>query len=203
MSSREQYFLKINLVFLVLILALITWAAATGLHPELLFYPPATPPTPIASFLTHSFQMLCFIPPIVCSFSYYLLRSEKRLVERHKFLLFSAIVTGIFAINELYRIHIILLYFNIPKSFTISLYALGIIIYCLVFWQQIRQTSYQVLMIALALLTLAIAVDFLQLKNRNFASLSEGIPKLLSGLNLALYFWDICFQEIAAKMKSK
>ncbi len=44
---------------------------------------------------------------------------------------------------------------------------------------------------------------FLQIKNRGFASLSEGIPKLLSAVNLASYFWDVCFQEISAKIKSK
>jgi len=163
MSSREQHFLKINFVVLLLILALIAGVDRAELPSSLLFYPPATPPTPIAGLL----------------------------------------ITGLIAINEIFRIHIILLYFNIPKFLTISVYALAILIYGLVFWRRIKQTSYQILIIALALLTFAIAIDFLQIKNQGFASLSEGIPKLLSAVNLASYFWDVCFQEISAKIKSK
>jgi hypothetical protein len=186
-----------------LILALIAGVDRAKLNSSLLFYPPATPPTPIAGLLTHSFQLLCCFPPIVCLFSYALLSRKASFNNSRQFLLFSGIITGIFAINEIFRIHIILLYFNIPKFLTISVYALAILIYGLVFWRRIRQTSYQILIIALALLTLAIAIDFLQINNRGFASLSEGIPKLLSAVNLASYFWDVCFQEISAQIKSK
>ncbi len=147
--------------------------------------------------------MLCCLPPIVCLFSYALLCQEASFNNSRQFLLFSGIITGLIAINEIFRIHIILLYFNIPKFLTISVYALAILIYGLVFWRRIKQTSYQILIIALALLTFAIAIDFLQIKNQGFASLSEGIPKLLSAVNLASYFWDVCFQEISAKIKSK
>jgi hypothetical protein len=186
-----------------LILALIAGVDRAELPSSLLFYPPATPPTPIAGLLTHSFQLLCCLPPIVCLFSYDLLSRKTSFNNSYNFLLFSGIITGLFAINEIFRIHIILLYFNIPKFLTISVYALAILIYGLVFWRRIKQTSYQILIIALALLTFAIAIDFLQIKNRGFASLSEGIPKLLSAVNLASYFWDVCFQEISAKIKSK
>ncbi|TRV03291.1 MAG: hypothetical protein EWV41_19235 [Microcystis wesenbergii Mw_MB_S_20031200_S109] len=203
MSSREQRFLKINLVVILLILALIAGVDRAKLNSSLLFYPPATPPTPLAGLLTHSFQLLCCLPPIVCLFSYALLSREESFNNSRHFFLVSGIITGIFAINEIFRIHIILLYFNIPKFLTISVYALAILIYGLVFWRRIRQTSYQILIIALALLTLAIAIDFLQINNRGFASLSEGIPKLLSAVNLASYFWDVCFQEISAQIKSK
>ncbi len=203
MSSREQHFLKINFVVLLLILALIAGVDRAELPSSLLFYPPATPPTPIAGLLTHSFQLLCCLPPIVCLFSYALLCQEASFNNSYNFLLFSGIITGLIAINEIFRIHIILLYFNIPKFLTISVYALAILIYGLVFWRRIKQTSYQILIIALALLTFAIAIDFLQIKNQGFASLSEGIPKLLSAVNLASYFWDVCFQEISAKIKSK
>ena len=203
MSSREQHFLKINLVVLLLILALIAGVDRVKLNSSLLFYPPATPPTPIAGLLTHAFQLLCCFPPIICLFSYTLLSRKASFNNSRHFLLVSGIITGIFAINEIFRIHIILLYFNIPKFLTISVYALTILIYGLAFWRQIRQTYYQILIIALALLTFAITIDFLQINNRGFASLSEGIPKLLSAVNLASYFWDVCFQEISAQIKSK
>ncbi len=140
MSSREQHFLKINLVVLLLILALIAGVDRAELPSSLLFYPPATPPTPLAGLLTHSFQFLCCLPPIVCLFSYSLLSRKTSFNNSDNFLLFSGIITGLFAINEIFRIHIILLYFNIPKFLTISVYALAILIYGLAFWRRIRQT---------------------------------------------------------------
>ena len=203
MSSREQHFLKINFVVLLLILALIAGVDRAELPSSLLFYPPATPPTPIAGLLTHSFQLLCCLPPIVCLFSYALLCQEASFNNSRQFLLFSGIITGLIAINEIFRIHIILLYFNIPKFLTISVYALAILIYGLAFWRRIGQTYYQILIIALALLTFAITIDLLQINNQGFASLSEGIPKLLSAVNLASYFWDVSFQEISDKIKSQ
>ncbi|MFO0149719.1 MAG: hypothetical protein ACK525_12715 [Microcystis sp.] len=203
MSSRKQHFLKINLVVLLLILALIAGVDRAELPSSLLFYPPATPPTPIAGLLTHSFQLLCCLPPIVCLFSYALLSGETSFSNSRHFLLVSGIITGLFAINEIFRIHIILLYFNIPKFLTISVYALAILIYGLAFWRRIGQTYYQILIIALALLTFAITIDLLQINNQGFASLSEGIPKLLSAVNLASYFWDVSFQEISDKIKSQ
>jgi hypothetical protein len=168
-----------------------------------LFYPPATPPTPIAGLLTHSFQFLCCLPPIVCLFSYALLSRKTSFNNSDNFLFFSGMITGLFAINEIFRIHIILLYFNIPKFLTISVYGLAILIYGLAFWRRIGQTYYQILIIALALLTFAITIDLLQINNQGFASLSEGIPKLLSAVNLASYFWDVSFQEISDKIKSQ
>ena len=203
MSSREQHFLKINLVVLLLVLALIAGVDRAKLNSSLLFYPPATPPTPIAGLLTHSFQLLCCLPPIVCLFSYALLSRKTSFNNSDNFLLFSGIITGLFAINEIFRVHIILLYFNIPKFLTISVYGLAILIYGLAFWRRIGQTYYQILIIALALLTFAITIDLLQINNQGFASLSEGIPKLLSAVNLADYFWDVCFQEISDKIKSQ
>jgi hypothetical protein len=86
---------------------------------------------------------------------------------------------------------------------TISVYGLAILIYGLAFWRRIGQTYYQILIIALALLTFAITIDLLQINNQGFASLSEGIPKLLSAVNLASYFWDVSFQEISDKIKSQ
>jgi hypothetical protein len=43
---------------------------------------------------------------------------------------------------------------------------------------------------------MAILVDFSQLTNQELASLFEGLPKLLSVLNLALYFWIVCKTEV-------
>jgi hypothetical protein len=42
------------------------------------------------------------------------------------------------------------------------------------------------------LLFLAFFAEALRLKDEAISSLLEGIPKLLSGVNIALYFWFVC-----------
>jgi hypothetical protein len=48
----------------------------------------------------------------------------------------------------------------------------------------------------LACLVLAVGIDLSGWKDLELAGLAEGIPKLVRGLNLALYFWDTCSSEI-------
>jgi hypothetical protein len=197
LSPRSKISLAVNLFALYLILGAIALADRSRLPPRWLFFPPATPPAPLAGLLTHTFQLLGCVPSIVCLFTVCVLYSQKKQGKNGLFLLASALVTGIFAINEVYRGHIILLYYGIPKDRTIGVFAIGVILYGLIFWRQIRKTSYAILFGALALLALAIGMDFTRLDNPEFAALAEGIPKLLSGLNFALYFWDLCSREIS------
>ncbi|GBF79052.1 hypothetical protein [Aphanothece sacrum] len=161
-----------------------------------LFMPPATPPYPTAGFLTHTFQLLCCIPPVICAFTFSFL---KKISPQHKnlnFLLGSSLITSAFLMNEIYRIHIIFLYFNIPKIITIQVYAIIMLIYFFVFWKDLKQTPYHIIIISVILLFLAIIADSLFLRGVIYNPLIEGLPKLFSGLNYALYYWIIGYQEL-------
>jgi hypothetical protein len=197
LSPRSKISLAINLFALYLILGAIALADRSRIPSSWLFFPPATPPAPLAGLLTHTFQLLGCVPSIVCLFTVSVLYSQKKHGQNGLFLLASALVTSIFAINEVYRGHIILLYYDIPKDQTIGVFAIGVILYGLIFWRQIRETSYPILLGALALLALAIGMDFARLNHPEWAALAEGIPKLLSGLNFTLYFWDLCSRELS------
>ncbi len=50
-------------------------------------------------------------------------------------------------------------------------------------------------MVGLGLLISAVSVDLLHLGSSSSSSL-EGIPKLFSGINVALYFWLVCYKEV-------
>jgi hypothetical protein len=161
-----------------------------------LFLPPQTPPLPTAGLFTHTFQILCSIPPLICDFSFALLNTIKPQQKSNRFFLASALVTGGFLGNEVYRFHIILLFFKISKLITISVYAGIFLVYLLCFLPKIQRTPYHILLSSLSFLLIAILVDFLRLDNYELASLLEGLPKLLSALNLALYFWIVCKTEV-------
>lgn len=195
--SPAKNWLGVNSIALFLTIGVIYLVYRSRLPASFLFFPPATPFYPIVGLFTHTFQLLCCVPPIVCLFTLYLSFRLKKRIKNEGFLIASAIVTGIFAINELYRGHIILLSLGIPKTTSIGFFAIVPIVYGICFWPRIRRTSYPILLLAIALLVVAIAVDSARLGNGEIASLSEGIPKLMSGLNFALYFSEICSAEIA------
>ncbi|HLO88233.1 MAG TPA: hypothetical protein VK203_24955 [Nostocaceae cyanobacterium] len=188
--------LLLFIVFLSVIFAKLFTPTVGGL-----FLPPPTPGYIGEGLLTHAFQILSCVPPVVCGFSYYLLHHIKPDGKNNKFILGSAFLTAGFLINHLYRIHIMLLYFNINKSVTILSYALIAFYYGLAFRRQIKSTPYLLLFTGLGLLFAAIYVDSLHLSGDGTPSLLEGIPKLFSALNIALYFWFVCYEEVIKSFK--
>lgn len=181
----------VGLTLLIMLYAKRFEPSVTGL-----FMPPATPPYPTAGFLTHTFQLLCCIPPVICGFTFSFLRQIYPQNKKLNFLFGSTLITSAFLMNEIYRIHIIFLYFSIPKTITVKVYAIIMLIYFLIFWEELKQTPYYIIMISVILLGLAIIADSLFLRGVIYNPLIEGLPKLFSGLNYALYFWLIGYQEL-------
>ncbi|OUL35038.1 hypothetical protein BV372_12395 [Nostoc sp. T09] len=191
-----------NSLGLLLIIFLIFFNKIFEVSAEGLFLPPPSPQYPSAGLLTHTFQLLCCVPPIVCTFSFGLLRKIKPLGKNNKFILFSALLTAGYLINEIYRIHIIALQFQIPKLVTILIYSSVALSYGVAFRRQIKSTRYIIILASVGLLFIAVTVDSLHLSGNGTPNLLEGIPKLLSGLNMALYFWFVCYEEVLHSLQS-
>jgi hypothetical protein len=186
----------LNTVSLLLVIALIVSAKFSGLSVALLFLPPFTPNHPNVGLLTHTFQLLCSVPAIICAFSFGLLKTFQPRRKENLFILCSALLTGAFLINEIFRVHIILLGAGVPKLVTIFVYAIVGGLYGLAFRRTIQSTPYILLLTGMGLLFFAITVDSLHLNGKVLPSLLEGVPKLFSELNIALYFWYVCYQEV-------
>ena len=200
--SIYKNILWFNSLGLLLIIILILATKAFEVSAGGLFLPPPAPEYPSAGLLTHTFQLLCCVPPLVCAFSFALLRKIKPGGKNNKFILFSALLTAGFLINEIYRIHVIGTQIGIHKLVTIFIYATVGIAYGLTFRRQLKSTPYFILVAGLGLLFIAITVDSLRLSGNGTPSLLEGIPKLLSGLNVALYFWFVCYEEVINSLQS-
>ncbi|MEA5534183.1 hypothetical protein [Crocosphaera sp. XPORK-15E] len=168
-----------------------------------LFIPPATPPYPTGGLLTHTFQILCSIPPVVCGLTFAILRQIDPQNKNNFFFLGSSIFTSGFLFNEIYRIHIVLLYFDVPKSTTIQVYGIILLTYLFLFWKNLRTTPYGIILFGIFLLFIAVLIDSVSAKLYVKSLLIEGIPKLFFGVNFALYFWLICYQEILAVFHKK
>ncbi|HEY9601575.1 MAG TPA: hypothetical protein V6C85_08195, partial [Allocoleopsis sp.] len=99
-------------------------------------------------------------------------------------------------------LHVVLAIAGIPKLVTIAVYAIILLAYTLAFKQRIQSTPYLILLIGLGLLFLGITVDSLHLGNGAISSLSEGLPKLFSEINIAFYFWYVCYREVMRSLNS-
>ncbi len=193
-TYRSVFWLNI-LAFLVVI-ALIIYSKLFGPSVSALFLHPPFSAYFNVALLTHTFQVLCSVPPIVCAFTFGLLRKIEPWSKKHLFILYSALVTGGFLINEIYRIHIILAISGIPKLVTVLVYAIVATIYGFTFSKTIKSTPYILLLTGMGLLATGIIVDSLHLGDDSISSLLEGIPKLFSEINISLYFWYVCYLEI-------
>jgi hypothetical protein len=184
----------LNSLSLVLVIALTLYARFFGPSVGWLFLPAY----PDVGLLTHTFQILCAAPVMVCAFTWGLLRIIQPGRQENLFILCSALIMGGFLINEIFRIHIILLgSYGIPKLVTIFVYGILVFSYSFIFWQRIiKSTPYVLLFSAVGLLFFAIAIDSLHLSGDGTPNLLEGVPKLFFMLNVAIYYWYVCQQEI-------
>jgi len=193
----------LNSLCILLVITLSIYATFLKLPIGLLFLPPVASPYPIISIFTHTFQLLCTVPVILCSFSFGLLVSINPRHPANKFILGSALLTGGFLVNEIFRIHIYLLAFaGVPKMNTSALFGFILLLYGLGFWRQIQSTPYLLLITGFGLLFIAILVDWLHLKGNDIPALLEGVPKLFSQLNISIYYWLVCQREVKRSLNS-
>ncbi|HEY9849758.1 MAG TPA: hypothetical protein V6D28_09890 [Leptolyngbyaceae cyanobacterium] len=194
--KNYRFVLWLNGLSLLLVLLLVVYAKLFSPSVSLLFFPPPSPIFPELRLLTYAFQLLCAVPAIVCAFSFGLLKTINPLHKKNIFILASALLTGAFLMNEIYRFHIILTVYGISKIVTSLVYGIVTLIYAVMFWRIIKSTPYFLLLTGISLLFAAIVVDSLNLHGDGVPSVLEGVPKLFSEINIALYYWYVCHQEI-------
>jgi hypothetical protein len=186
--------------FALLIISLIAFTKWAGSPATVLLQPPETPQRAGEQMLTLLFQLTCCLPTLVCFFSWALLRRRAVSPRLIQFLLASAVVTGGFLLLEIFRVHIMLAIQGIPKTTTVTGYAMLGLLYLVYFRRQMSQTPYGILIMAMALVVGAFAVDSAHRPEDPIFIFLEGVPKLFFGFNLALYYWLVCYRAIAKEM---
>jgi hypothetical protein len=186
--------LWLNGLILLLVVLLVAYAKTVGLSAKELFLHPEVYSQFTIGSLTRLFQILCAVPPVVCLFTYSLLQRFHS--KETRFILCSAILTGGFLLNEIYRIHIHLAATGIDKPIVISIYAIVLAAYAIGFRKQIYATPYAILLTGIGILFIGIFIDALKLPDQDTTNFLEGVPKVLSQANVSLYFWCVCQQAI-------
>lgn len=200
LCSQSAYRTLLWIYGLVLlgVAAVAVWARTADLPAATIFLHPESYSHISIGSLTHLFQILCAVPPVVCLFTYQSLKKFDS--PNRRFLLGSAFLTGGFLLNEIYRIHIHLGATGIGKPIVIAAYAGIAMLYLISFRKQIWATPYPILLIGLGILLVGILIDALRLPDQNLSNLLEGVPKLLSEATVSFYFWIVCQQILQAPL---
>ncbi len=161
-----------------------------------LFSDPFNYGSPYEGILTGVSEVLWCVAVITCAFTFGVLRQKKARSRVEIFLLFSALLLGFLFIDDRFRITLILSSLGVSKKIIYLSYASCIFIYGIKFWRFIITTPYLPLIAAFILFAISRFEDVFTAKTLGMHAMLEDGTKLLALVNLALYFWHVCHQEI-------
>ena len=198
--------LWINGLTLVLFLVLLTHAKVWGSPQEIEFLFHKSDPTkqPHLGFLTLISNVLWGLPVAYCAFSLGLMKQIHPQGRLDRFLLLSATGISIILIDEVYRITISLVtWFGVSKVLIASLYGVAALGYIFSFRKRIHSTPYALLLAAISLVVISRVVDLLRIAAPGAPArmLLEDGTKLLGLVNLTLYWWLVCQQEVLRSLQ--
>lgn len=180
-----------------LILSLYAKVAGKGENIGYLFQDPFTLKQAYYGLFTSVSEVLWSLSATVCLFSFRLLRSLRPTAKPNVFLLYSGLGILVLMADDMFRISLIMDgLFGIPKGVMYSIYGMGAIIYGLRFWRKILSTPYILLLVAGGLFVLSGITDSIGLHGYGTPAMLEDGTRLWGILNIALYFWQVCKQEI-------
>lgn len=92
---------------------------------------------------------------------------------------------------------------KLVKLSVYSLYGLLLLFYAWLFRYTIRQTPYIPLLVSFCLFGFSSAIDITPITSRGIHAMLEDGTKLVGLINLTIYFWWICQQEIKKNIAQK
>lgn len=151
---------------------------------------------PYEGILTGVSEVLWCVAVTICAFTFGVVRQQKSRSRSQIFLFFSALLLGVFFLDDRFRMTLILSSLGVSKKLIYLCYASGVFIYSVKFWRFIRTTAYLPLIAAVLLLAISRLEDLFSVQNQGLHAILEDGTKLLGVLNLALYFWHVCDREL-------
>ena len=151
---------------------------------------------PYEGILTGVSEVLWCVAVTICAFTFGVVRQQKSRSRSQIFLFFSALLLGVFFLDDRFRMTLILSSLGVSKKLIYLCYASGVFIYVVKFWRFIRTTAYLPLIAAVFLLAISRFEDLFSVRSQGLHAMLEDGTKLLGVLNLALYFWHVCDREL-------
>lgn len=156
-------------------------------------------------WLTSISEILWCTAISICLFASFLLSKLNRPFQI--FLWGSALVMLLLFFDDRFRLTLLLCAFvgtcKVVKLGVYSIYGIMLISYALVFGRIIRQTPYIPLLVSFFLFGFSSAIDIAPIGGRGIHAMLEDGTKLIGLINLTVYFWWICQQEIQKNIVQK
>ncbi|MEG4287105.1 hypothetical protein QUB68_28775 [Microcoleus sp. A006_D1] len=169
---------------------------------ERLFSDPFNSWFPYEGLLTGVSEVLWCIPVAICAFTFGVLRQKEPRSRSAIFLFFSALLLGVFFLDDRFRMTLILSRLGISTKLIYLCYGSAVFVYGVKFWQYIKTTPYLPLVAAFILFAISRFEDIFNSPSLGIHAMLEDGTKLLALLNLALYFWYLCHQEVGRHLQS-
>ncbi|MEG4532948.1 hypothetical protein [Microcoleus sp. D2_18a_D3] len=151
---------------------------------------------PYEGILTGVSEVLWCIPVAICAFTFGVVRQKEPRSRSAIFLFFSALLLGVFFLDDRFRMTLILSRLGISSKLINLCYGSAVFLYGVKFWRYIKTTPYLPLVAAFLLFAISRFEDRLESQSLGVHAMLEDGTKLLALLNLTLYFWHVCHQEI-------
>ncbi|MEG3904258.1 hypothetical protein QUB19_17470 [Microcoleus sp. B4-C5] len=195
---RVRFLAAFNILTLLILCALSIYAKLNnqGDGVERLFSDPFNFWFPYEGILTGVSEVLWCTPVAICAFTFGVLRQKEPRSRSGIFLFFSALLLGVFFLDDRFRMTLIISRLGISKKLIYLCYGSAVFLYGVKFWRYIKTTPYLPLVAAFLLLAISRFADPLHLRNQGVHAMLEDGTKLLALLNLALYFWYVCHHEV-------
>jgi len=168
---------------------------------ERLFSDPFNSWFPYEGILTGVSEVLWCIPVAICAFTFGVLRQKEPRSRSTIFLFFSALLLAVFFLDDRFRMTLILSRLGTSKKLIYLCYGSGVFLYGVNFWRYIKNTPYLPLVAAFLLLAISRFEDIIDSRSLGVHAMLEDGTKLLAILNLALYFWHVCHQELGRHLQ--
>ncbi|MEG4121750.1 hypothetical protein QUA43_30295 [Microcoleus sp. N9_B4] len=170
---------------------------------ERLFSDPFNVWFPYEGILTGVSEVLWCIPVAICAFTFGVLRQKEPRSRSTIFLFFSALLLGVFFLDDRFRMTLIISRLGISSKFIYLCYGTAVFLYGVKFWRYIKTTPYLPLVVAFLLFAISRFEDIFESQSLGVHAMLEDGTKLLALLNLALYFWHVCHQEIGRHLRQR
>ncbi|MEG4147927.1 hypothetical protein [Microcoleus sp. Pol12B5] len=158
---------------------------------------------PYEGILTGVSEVLWCIPVALCAFTFGVLRQKEPQSRSGMFLFFSALLLGVFFLDDRFRMTLILSGLGISSKLIYFCYGSAVFFYGVKFWRDIKTTPYLPLVVAFLLFAISRFEDIFESQSLGVHAMLEDGTKLLALLNLSLYFWHVCHQEIGQHLRQR
>ncbi|MEG5042632.1 MULTISPECIES: hypothetical protein [unclassified Microcoleus] len=200
---RVQFLAAFNILTVLILGGLSVYAKLNnqGDGVERLFSDPFNFWFPYEGILTGVSEVLWCTPVAICAFTFGVLRQKNPRSRAAIFLFFSALLLGVFFLDDRFRMTLIISRLGISKKLIYLCYGSAVFLYGVKFGRYMKTTPYLPLVAAFLLFAISRFEDMLNLQSQGVHAMLEDGTKLLALLNLALYFWHVCHQEVGRHLQ--